>query len=72
MISSSERYFPITFSIDCLQNKLMSKRCIKATGIDNFIIDNQIPNMHLGVFITDNNDVERASEGVLDDGLEQF
>ena len=28
--------------------------------------------MHLGVFITDNNDVERASEGVLDDGLEQF
>ena len=50
----------------------MSKRCLKATGIDNCINDYQIPNMHLGVFITDNNDVERASEGVLDDGLEQF
>ena len=31
-----------------------------------------IPNVFLGVFITDNNNVEGASEGVLDDGLEQF
>ena len=52
----------------------MSIRCLKATGIDNNCINDYqiLPNMHLGVFITDNNDVERASEGVLDDGLEQF
>ena len=51
----------------------MSKKCLlKATRIDNCINDNQIPDMHLGVFITDNNYVERASEGVLDDGLEQL
>ena len=39
---------------------------------DVVILKKLIPYEVLGVFITDNDEVERASEGVLDDGLEQF
>ncbi len=39
---------------------------------DVVILKKLIPYEVLGVFITDNDEVERASEGVLEDGLEQF